>query len=704
MKTLFTLLFCSALMASAQVPPILRNIFTTNAPLVVGDGLSFDGTTLRSISSPTGGVSLANFNLNQFATNSGVVSIKKSSNQTNSLFWGSMQIDLRPATNWINIFAKGLIANNVIDITSDGDAVLDGMIGIQNPRQAFNLVMSEDPTPDGYGTNINLDVYSPGTGTGLPFNSIYPYPMGIWIGNQGGALLTNGTFYNRHRFHIGGLRDNWDIKFALGSEAQYPPVALRIDGDDGEIKMMNSLFVTNVVVVGGASATLQADDRVLGSAASAQIYRSSGIANRRDTSAAFALGGVWESFKGSTAEYTNQSISVYYPQLNSNASPVAALGINADGRISHIAIGSGSGGSTNFITDANGNGYGVNMFKLVDRTGIVGTYWYSVTTTNGGNSGLSNYVANGNPFIVNGAGVRFMALETNLTAVNWLAQDNLGNVFQVPIPTGSQTPWTSDINGANFFLTNAHHMVLFLGTNGGSGSSANQTYFSNDASGVLADGGARTANGSVSLMVSNRQVWWAGSSGNFLGVGGTNNLDVAGFAFMVKGKSHFSDNVGIGTVGNAANLDVPGTGAFGTMRATNFTLSGTGPSQIAVNILTNVTGQIFDACLPSITQSNLLITPATNMYVWYGPTNANLTNFVTLAVGKVSSPIVVQINNTNGSSCTVLLPSQGAANGAFFSTNGLPSDFATAPPGTNSAYAFRISGSNVICTVTRWKL
>ncbi len=243
--------------------------------------------------------------------------------------------------------------------------------------------------------------------------------------------------------------------------------------------------------------------------------------------------------------------------------------------INNILISSNGvgGGSTNWLTDANGNGYGVNFFALKERNGIAVLKLWSPTTTNGGNSSIEIY------------------------------------------------------------------------------------------------GGA------------------------------------AGAPFKITGDQYINGSLGIGTQPSvAANMDAPGTIAAGTVRATNFTLAGTGPSKIAVQILTNVTGQIFDACLPSITQSNLLITPATNMYVWYGPTNANLTNFVTLAVGKVSSPIVVQINNTNGSSCTVLLPSQGAANGAFFSTNGLPSDFATAPPGTNSAYAFRISGTNVICSVTRWKL
>lgn len=101
---------------------------------------------------------------------------------------------------------------------------------------------------------------------------------------------------------------------------------------------------------------------------------------------------------------TNGTIYLKGIHSHSNNTPVAALAVDANGLTTLAPLASGSGGSgsgTNWLTDANGNGYAIEVFKISGSSAAM-IEFTSATTTNGGNGGISNTIAAGNLFAVNG--------------------------------------------------------------------------------------------------------------------------------------------------------------------------------------------------------------------------------------------------------------------------------------------------------------
>ncbi len=122
------------------------------------------------------------------------------------------------------------------------------------------------------------------------------------------------------------------------------------------------------------------------------------------------------------------------------------------------------------------------------------------------------------------------------------------------------------------------------------------------------------------------------------------------------------------------------------------------------NVMSNFSALKFQIQQPAITDSNLLVSFATNNYECVGLTNVQLTNIVEEATG-VNGRAKVVIRNTLGVSVPLMLPAFGAQHGYYFHTNGLNDilSAAVAPPGTNTIVSLEIDGTNVYPSVTYWR-
>lgn len=114
------------------------------------------------------------------------------------------------------------------------------------------------------------------------------------------------------------------------------------------------------------------------------------------------------------------------------------------------------------------------------------------------------------------------------------------------------------------------------------------------------------------------------------------------------------------------------------------------------NVISNLSGIKYAAVLPSITQSNFIITPDTNRMSVYGATNAVFTNLIEQATG-VHGDVAVYLQAV-GANMTLQWPAYGALHGYFVRTNAnnpFPATTSIAA-GAAGLASFSFFGSNVL--------
>jgi hypothetical protein len=143
------------------------------------------------------------------------------------------------------------------------------------------------------------------------------------------------------------------------------------------------------------------------------------------------------------------------------------------------------------------------------------------------------------PFTNSGAAVTLSGITSNASSVNAVGQDVDGRLYKIAIGAGSQTPWTSTINGAGNHLTNAGDMtstgtvtaLTFNGSGSGAGSltlngvtsgKTTITQASNEKTNTITLGLGAPSDGQV-LKYHNSSGTWTNQADNNTGTGGAFN-------------------------------------------------------------------------------------------------------------------------------------------------------------------------------------
>jgi hypothetical protein len=123
-----------------------------------------------------------------------------------------------------------------------------------------------------------------------------------------------------------------------------------------------------------------------------------------------------------------------------------------------------------------------------------------------------------------------------------------------------------------------------------------------------------------------------------------------------------------------------------------------------VNLISNLANVKWKPAVPSITQSNLVLSFLTNRYYCDGLTNLVLTNIVEELHATVSTDLSIFVRNTNGVNCALVWPAYGIQHGYFFRTNIYNPVLAWAAVTNNKSAVISLTcwGTNVFATITEW--